>query len=420
MKKIILVFILGLGVVARADLPPTLRALLSYAESEQPSVEALQLEAKAVRATGASTGSFPAPEVAIDLYESPIGSFPDPFSKQKEVDYAITQMLPFPGKRSALTLPSQKEAQAWDARAHRQTLSLKKQIADAYLMLAMSELREDILREAQVEQGKTNELLRNRYQGGMGTQADWVRGMASLSKLEMELAENEARSQKALSMLQALIGERGIKDLKKNSAHDWKPDSLEISGEKFVELAMQKRPEILEMKAMAQMGEAEAEAMRKELYPDFMLRGMYKDMLDHPHDTWSVMVGVSLPFMPWAMPKVNEARHAATLRSRRAMNESESMQRMIRNEVESAYAMRQAAWKQWRVWNTQMLPLQRQALDASFNALSAGREGGMALIMNLNDWRMAREEAQMARLTLLRYDLELEFAVGESPRVEQP
>src|SRR5690606_4813911 len=64
-----------------------------------PELQAARLAPEAARAAARRDGAWDPPEVAVDFYNAPLSSFPDPLRRQEEIDWSVSQTLPFPGKR---------------------------------------------------------------------------------------------------------------------------------------------------------------------------------------------------------------------------------------------------------------------------------------------------------------------------------
>ena len=72
---------------------------LIEAAKNNPKLKAADAKAQASEASAQAQKSLDPPQVAVEFYQAPIASFPNPFKNQMEYDYSLQQMIPFPGRR---------------------------------------------------------------------------------------------------------------------------------------------------------------------------------------------------------------------------------------------------------------------------------------------------------------------------------
>ena len=71
-----------------------------------------------------------------------------------------------------------------------------------------------------------------------------------------------------------------------------------------------------------------AEAADLEKLPDFMIRGMYKQMVGMERDYWSLMVGITVPVAPWSLTGTNATVRQRRIEARRDQMEAVAMRNM--------------------------------------------------------------------------------------------
>ena len=82
--------------------PPDALRLVEKALSHHPALAAAHLSADAAHANGKHHAAWEAPEIGVEFYQAPVSSFPNPLKDQREIDYSVSQVIPFPGKLSAM------------------------------------------------------------------------------------------------------------------------------------------------------------------------------------------------------------------------------------------------------------------------------------------------------------------------------
>ncbi len=83
-----------------------LNGLIDEAIKNNPSLKAAGNKIDAAKASVRYAKSLDPPQIAVEFYNSPIASFPNPFKDQMEYDYSIQQMFPFPGKLGSMARAS--------------------------------------------------------------------------------------------------------------------------------------------------------------------------------------------------------------------------------------------------------------------------------------------------------------------------
>ena len=62
-----------------------------------PNLKATEYKTEASKAA-VGTIKLDPPLIAVEFFQTPITSFPNPFKDQMEIDYSVQQMFPFPWK----------------------------------------------------------------------------------------------------------------------------------------------------------------------------------------------------------------------------------------------------------------------------------------------------------------------------------
>jgi len=407
--------IAGMMSIAWADGPdyPPRQAvqLVEIALERNPSLASARLNAEAAHSTGYHHRAWPAPEVAVDFFAAPVSDFPNPVSRnQMEIDYSLSQMIPFPGKLKGMSEPAHLLGEAEEKRAESSALVIRRQVLTAYAELYLAEWRLRLAREDRAEADRLLAAARAGYEGGMGGQADVLRAESEAVRLDAEILDMQRMSSEAQSMLSALLGKPGIKTVGGVDSIVPRPHAFILDTLK--EQAFVRRPDLESMRREVAMAESEISASRKEALPDFMVRGMYKDMKMGQNDDWSVMVGMQIPFAPWSIRGVTEGTKRARLLRRKVERDYVYMRLMVESEVEIAVSALESASGRLELSKGRRIPLAAQALQSSLAAYQGGKMDFNDLLMAFRELRMARESYHMAVAEHLKAWAALEWAVG--------
>lgn len=104
-RTAILLFLMVVGqafVNAQETKPLMLDDLIKETLENNPQLRAARNQTSAARAHVDQATSWDAPQLGVEFYQTPIQSFPNPVKNSMETDYFLQQMIPFPGKISAM------------------------------------------------------------------------------------------------------------------------------------------------------------------------------------------------------------------------------------------------------------------------------------------------------------------------------
>lgn len=355
------------GVPQAGDPPLTLDSLARRALAHSPRLRSARWRAEAAGTRGRQAGAWEPPQFAFEFFAVPVGE--SPFTGSLENDYSLQQMIPFPGKTSAMRAAAdygmRMEERSAEALARRIVAETKSAGAMLLSVRERITLAEENVRVAD----RVLDVLTSRASVGRASETDVLRLQVERERQLGELDGLRGEERSAAAMLCSLLG---------SDAHGFdatiaapalapppaSPDSLVAHSALL--------PEIDAMRLEAQMNRADETAWRRELLPDFMIRGMYKQMTSDMEDQWALMVGVTLPVVPWAAGKAGGRADEAALAARAADDAVEDMRLMAAAQTREAWARADALWRRVRRSQDVMLPAAARALDAAQAAYTSG------------------------------------------------
>lgn len=396
--------------------PDSLPGLIAEALRRHPGLQAARLEAEAAREDARGAAPLPPPRVGVEFYQAPLASFPNPVRDQMEIDYFVEQGFPFPGKRGALAAPARKRAEAAAARLPALERQVIRAVQEAYHEVHRLDALRRINADNQSRVRRFLEIARRQYESGLGSQADILRAHTELAALSHRAVGLLESREAVVGGLNALLDRRADSAFAVPEHLRAIPASLPF--DRVAALARANHPELAAMDAEIRVAEAEAAALRRELWPDLMLRGAYKDMREppphggEPEDAWAVMVSVDLPMAFWSAPQYRTGYRSAGLRAGKARQERKAAANRQAAEVRAALASLRAAGEGLDVARIALVPHAEQALQSVQSAYAAGRSSFMEL---MDAYRMAleaREEEAEAVVKVARSRAAVESAAG--------
>lgn len=382
---------------------------LSEALRKNPSLASSQLSADAAGEGAISKKAWDPPQVAVELFQTPVAGFPNPFYQQQEVDWSVQQMIPFPGKRAAMARPEGLRGTMMLAEKRARQNRLVRQFTAGYWELWSVEerLRLDVRRIQTLSE--IADIAQRQLESGMATQTEALRAKSELTSLRLDSA-NLSRSRLSMqSMLLALMGrpdERGLDSVES-------PHLPTLPEERNLTATLDSsRPDIAGMRASSQMSLAMAEAANLEKMPDFMVRGMYKQMVGMDRDYWSLMVGMTVPVAPWSLSGMNATVRQRKIEARRDQMEAVAMRNMAVSEARSAANELGMALASIKAADSALIPQADQAWQSAYSTYRNGKGDFLMLLDSYKMSLMVREERIMSVMKAMQSQAALDEALG--------
>ena len=412
-RELRLWFVVGVFLASTVAAPasarePTARgvdAFVAEVLQRNPALRATTLGRDAAQSDATAAALWPDPEAAVMLDRVPKrmeGEMP-------MVRYQLSQMIPWPGKLGLMRAAADRRTDATRSEAATRTLDLIRDAKRSYWMLFMNRGLRDVNGAGRGLLDMIASAALARYGAGSGAHHDVVRAQVEQSAVDVEAIDLEGERVATVAMLNAL------RDLPAATLIDDPPEpdagaAHDVSALARLErLALDRRPELEQMRAMQREQESMAALARRERYPDLMTSVWYNQMLGEP-DTAGVMLGVTLPV--FNVRRQDRTARAAELRAGSAGNDLRAMQNMIRFEVADAARKVATATRTLELVRDVAAPRANQSFAASLAGFSAGT---VDIVGVLEAWRSlqaverARVEAVAGRLMAIA---ELERAIG--------
>jgi outer membrane protein TolC len=387
-----------------------LDSIIKETVAMNPNLKATAYKAEASKAA-VGTIKLDPPLVAVDFYQAPITSFPNPFKKQMEIDYSVQQMFPFPGKLESMAnteLNRSKMLGAEQQVSNQEIIRLTKiAFYEIYLtdrLLDINSINQSLIRNFIT-------ISEKQYELGIGQQTDILRAQTELSKLMND----------SIALLQSRQSASAMINSYRNKPIDTRIDIIpEISPEltpvetvdSMLLVADKDRPELKSMQYNIEMQSSELLNAKKEFYPDFMVRGMYKQMIDQ-RDDWSLMLGLTVPIAPWSNGRYSAAVSRSNALVKQSQAEYDNMRNMIASQVKDAMARVSSSQAQVDLIKNTIIPQARQTMQSALSGYQSGKGDFLTLIDTQKLLLMAQQDYHMAVVNLFTNQVNLERAIGK-------
>lgn len=368
----------------------TLEAARSRALARQPSLAALELNARAIAQAAPAEGALPDPRLKFGLLNLPARNFPSaPWEDMTQLVISYEQMLPGGDKRRLRASRMLAEAAQAQAEAGSQRQAIQRDVAFAWLDAWQAQAAERTLRELVTESGRAIEFAQIGIASGRGSQAEVFasRQMQSMATdRRMELA---AQAEKARAMLRRWVPDAGAFDLPPELPAWREPPPLAALAD-----ALERHP----LHAMSQraLGVADADVAlaREATSPDKTIEVGYAARQGNRSDMLIVQMAFELPL--FRANKQDRLVESKLRLAERAREQRADHLRQLRAELD-------AAWAEWRIAGERLENFTRGVLPAArgrLDTLLAAQASGRAELAQVLEARRQLIEARLQELTL--------------------
>jgi outer membrane protein TolC len=343
-----------------------LQAFITEAIQNNPQLRAAHNRTEAAKTKIDQSTSWEPPQIGVEFYQIPVQSFPNPIKNNMEMDYSLQQMIPFPGKLSAMGNAAENNAEMADQNYKALERKLIRDLKSAYYDLYLVQQKIQINAENQDIMRSFVDIARKQYEVGMGKQVDILRAQTELSTLANDGINLRKEKQVVEAMVNTILNRPVNSPL--GPVPEIEKDVPEWTFEQLQPLSLEARPELKAMNYSIDMNKSELSLSKREYLPDVMARVMYKDMAMTPNDYWSVMVGISIPLAPWSSGKYTSKVEENEINVRRAEDDVANMKNMTSFEVQDALVKIQTNKNLVDLYRNTVIPQSEQTLQSTISA----------------------------------------------------
>jgi cobalt-zinc-cadmium efflux system outer membrane protein len=387
-----------------------LQAFITEAIQNNPQLRAARNRTEAAKTKIDQLTSWEPPQLGAEFYQIPVQSFPNPVKNNMEMDYSLQQMIPFPGKLSAMGSAAENNAEMTDQNYKALERKLIRDLKSAYYDLYLVQHKIQINTENQDLMRSFVDIARKQYEVGMGKQVDILRAQTELSTLANDGINLRKEKQVVEAMVNTILSRPANSPL--GPVPEIEKDFPEWTFEQLQPLSLETRPELKAMNYSIDMNKAELSLSKREYFPDVMARVMYKDIAMTPNDYWSVMVGISIPLAPWSSGKYTSKVEENEINIRRAEEDVANMKNMTSFEVQDALVKMQTNKNLVDLYRNTVIPQSEQTLQSTISAYQTGKTEFLMMIDAYRMVLMSKLDYYMSVMNYMSSQAALEQAVG--------
>ncbi|HEX6733019.1 MAG TPA: TolC family protein [Pyrinomonadaceae bacterium] len=365
---------------------PGLQHLIEQALENNPEIKSMQRRFDMMRARIPQAKALDEPMLSIG-YTGNITPFQvqkgDPSSGRT---IAISQDLPFPGKRSlkGKVASSDADAEWWAFEQTRRNVVAE--VKDAYFDLYYLTKALGIVTKTKTLLEQFIKIAEARYSVGKGIQQDVLKAQVEFSKLIEQQTMLEQRKQIAEARLNSLLYREPESPVR--TPEELRPRDFPYSLGQLNETAMANYPDLKAQRRRIEGAQYAIQLAKKGFYPDFSVGFTYVNRPAMP-EMYGVTVGIKLPvyYAQKQRPALTEATASFEAEKRSFENTTTVLMFKIRDK----YLAETTARRLLSLYSTTIVPQSSLSLESAIAGYQVGRVDFLTLLDNL--------------VTLLNYEL---------------
>jgi len=336
-----------------------------------------------------------------DLY-----TFGDEMAADSQWMFSLSQMFPYPGKRSLKSEMALRDSESLQASLDFARLRVAARVKELYYDLLFTYKEIDLVKDTSFLFSRIEEAALARYSTGMAPQQEVL--MAQTEKY-MLLEKEEMLKQKIQSfeaMLNSVLGRDAGSPLARPA--ETPPALFTYEINELTGKAFENSPDIKAKKKMIEGAETKVLMSEKEYYPDFTINaGYFAKGPDFP-DMWNLTAAVNIPL--FYRTKQRQAVYEATALLEEAKHELDDVKFMLSSGIRDNYSMLRSSERLMDLYKSGLVPKIRQDFESALSGYSTGKVEALTVITRLKAlfdyeilyWKQFTErEKAIARLEAL-------------------
>ena len=392
----------------------TLEAAVAAALERNPDLAAARERAAAAGEQARASGRFPAPDLVGQLWQQPLDD-PFAFDQANMWMLGVRQMIPAPGSRSLRERAGRGDAAAREADAESRGLDVVAGVRRAFAAYAHADREQAIHRQHLVLNERLVQLARQRFESASLSKRDVLRATFELSRLHADVSSVGQRMRSSTALLARLMASDPALPLPPPEQRSPAPASPDLAA---LEKSAEAGPGVAAAAREVAAAEAALEAARREAsWPDLMVGADYGYMPMEDRHTYTLMLGLPLPWLSGARRDAVAAAERSLAAARHALA---SARDEARYAVRESAARVDAAREALEILDRDLVPQAQRSAEQAENDLGTGGGNAMSVLEAFHTLLTVRLERSRALLALEEASADLDRAAGVawSPRAE--
>jgi len=373
----------------------TLASLVNETLRNNREILAAQKKYEAARQRPAQASSLPDPTLSIGSASNGppwpgAGLGANPTSN---VGFAVSQQVPYPGKRKLRGEIAQKEADAEFEAYLAVRLNVIERLKQAYHELHHAQVSIESVKRSQDLLRTILQISEARYAVGRASQQDVFKAQTQFSIFEAQLVRYEQELASKEIEINALLDRRPGGHIE--VPEEMSAGELKASLPELLSHARTQSPALAREQKLVERTDLSANLARKDYYPDYTVSGGYFNQ-GSMAPMWQLRVDVQIPAYFWRKQRAAVAEQAFAASDARHSYEAADVE--IEARIREEYTVAETARKLADLYKKSVSPEARLALESSLAGYETGALDFLPVFsnfMNVVDYELAHHEQIM-------------------------
>jgi cobalt-zinc-cadmium efflux system outer membrane protein len=364
--------------IVAADEVMNLQSLINEALKNNREIQAAESRWKASTYRIDQATSLPDPMVMVGYQNEGWNRYTYGQMQGSQWIYSVSQMFPFPGKRSLKREMASSDAGNLEAFYKAVRLKTIATVKELYYDLFLTYKNIDIINDKTILFSRIEDAALARYSSGMASQQEVL--MAQTEKYM--LLEKETMLRQKTQSLEAMLNNAVGREQKTPFGRPPEPvqSVFTYSMDDVLRLAYENSPEIRSKEKMLASSKAQINLAQKEYYPDLTLAGSVFQRKGDFEDMWSLTATINIPLY---FGKKRAAVAEAKSLSYGAESELESTKLMLSSSIRDNYSMLMTTEKLMGLYKTGLIPKTEQDFELALSGYASGKIEAITVISRL-------------------------------------
>lgn len=370
---------------------------VELAVTNHPGLAALEATTRAMATLPSQVSALPDPVLSVNAMNLPTNTFDLDQEPMTQIQIAISQRLPFPGKRELRQATAHTEVRAADARREEQRNTLIAEIRSAWWRLFSLDRTIELVAHNKDLMRDFIEIAQSKYTVGRGLQQDVLLAQLELSRVLEREIHLKGQRRSGAAALNGLLSRHPQTSIVLAQS----PLSTELPVlpgiDELIGHAHDSRDLLAVHRNLLAAAQSRTALAKRDRYPDFKVGAGYGIRSgDYPirggnrADFFSVMFSINLPV--YSKSKQNEAVMQRISEQRQHTLSLDDSYRAIKAEIGGRLAVYQSAKEQVDLLNKTIVPQAQQTA----NSMLAGYQVNEVDFLNVVNGQLMLFNAQIS------------------------
>jgi outer membrane protein TolC len=350
---------------------------------QNPGLAEMQARARAMAAIPSQMGSLPDPVVSLSTMNLPVDSFSTSQEAMTQLQFGLSQQLPFPGKLALREEEAEFEAAAALNNVDEMRLRLVRDVKQGWWTLFYLDRALQTINRSQELLRQLVDVAGAKYKVGKGLQQDVLLAQLELSRLLDRKIQLQAMRHSEVARLNVLLNKPVEQDLQVPDSSAMQLPTL-LSDIELYKLANQHSPLLAVKQNQLSASRSRRDLAEKDLMPDFNLGAWYgfrnaDDPRGNPlPDMLSMKLSMNVPlFAKDKQAKAVDQRNSELLGQQYALQD---LRNNVYARISSARADYLRAAEQFSLYRTGIIPQARQTVSSMLAAYQVNKVDFLNLV----------------------------------------